>query len=105
MWYQVRLPETIELAQLQFTTQLQFRGRGPDAPPPLWLHPRAYQVQVSTDGEDWNKMGEWEGNPGLNIVDLEPAPARFIRIMLTGAAEEPAAWSMRELMIYGVGRE
>lgn len=102
MWFQIELPAPVALAQIQFMPQVQYRGRGPDALPPLWLHPRTYQVRVSMDGDSWRTLKTVAGRAGHNVVDLAPTPARFIRLDLTGPAEEDAAWSMREMKLFGI---
>ena len=102
MWFQIELPAPVTLAQIQFMSQVQYRGRGPDALPPLWLHPRTYQVRVSMDGNTWRTLKTVAGRAGHNVVDLAPTPARFIRLELTGPAEEDAVWSMREMKVFGI---
>lgn len=102
MWFQIEMPEPVSLAQIQFVSPSQWRGRGSDAPPPLQTYPRMYSVQTSLDGETWSEpVAEGAGDHSDVTIAFAPAKARFVRITQHAAADE-APWSMRELKLYGV---
>ena len=103
MWFQVALPAPVTLAQLQFQSPLQRRGRGPDAPPPLTTSPHAYQVQVSMDGATWSApVAQGQGERFSTTIDFEPVQARFVRITQTAEPEDEAPWSMLGLKLFGL---
>jgi mono/diheme cytochrome c family protein len=116
MWYQVELPSEVTLSEIEFASPGQrpprpapgARGASSGAPrrqgpPPLRMtSPREYQVQVSLDGTNWSApVARGESASEYTIIPFEPVRARFVRITQTGTAADDAAWSMRELQLYG----
>ena len=53
MWFQVELEKPTTLTEIQFQSPPIRKGWGPEAPPPIQTYPRAYEIQVSMDGEQW----------------------------------------------------
>lgn len=100
MWFQVDLPEPLELQEIRFHAPSLWRGGGPDAPPPLEQYPRAFEVSVSLDGETWQSVSAGNGRTSDNKIAFAPALAQMIRISLT-EGEEEAPWAMREMKLFG----
>jgi hypothetical protein len=120
MWYQVELPAEVTLSEIEFASPGQRAPRPPPGaaganggsngaaarrqgpPPMLMTSPRAYRVQVSLDGTNWSApVAQGESASDYSIISFEPVRARFVRITQTGTAADDAAWSMRELQLYG----
>jgi hypothetical protein len=67
----------------------------------VWTFPRAYRVQVSSDGTTWSApVAEGQGTPGVTVIPFAPVSARFVRIMQTGNVDNGPPWSMRLLRLY-----
>ena len=98
MWLQVELPSPVMLTEIQFTASTVSGGRGAA---PVWTFPRAYQVQVSTDGNTWSQpVAEGQGAPGTMTISFAPVTAKMIRITQTGNAADGPPWSIRLLRLY-----
>jgi mono/diheme cytochrome c family protein len=99
MWYQVELPAPVMLTELQFTSSAVTAGRV--GAPLVWTFPRAYRVQVSSDGTTWSApVAEGAGVPGTTVITFAPIAAKFVRITQTASAPDAPAWSMRLLRLY-----
>ena len=82
-----------------------WRGEHPPTPPlPARPYPRAYKVEISTNGSSWKTVAEGQGTPGATTIAFAPMEAKFIRITQTGTAEDGAAWSMQRLRFYRPGQ-
>ena len=104
MWFQIELPEAHPITEVHFNAPPIRKGWGPDAPDPIQTYPRAYKLEISTDGNTWKAVAS--GAPGGQDVKIafEPANARFIRITQTGTPEaspDEIPWSMRQMKVYG----
>jgi hypothetical protein len=113
MWFQVELPEAVNLTEVQFDAAgggpLGSAGRGggrgrAGGPPPAPVtpgFPREYQVQVSLDGKAWSEpVARGAGSP-LTIASFAPVRARFIRITQTAAGAPSApAWVIQNLRVF-----
>src|SRR5262249_42566321 len=65
---------------------------------------RAYQIQVSMDGESWTTVfTEPNGNGGTDDDTFTAAPARYVRIFGTQRGT-PWGYSLWELQVFGVTR-
>lgn len=106
MWFQVELPQPTTLTEIHFTAPPIRRGWRPGSPPPIQTFPRAYEVQVSMDGKNWNKpVASGQCDEPDNIITFYPVKAKFVRITQTGSVEneeEKAPWAMKELKVYGL---
>jgi mono/diheme cytochrome c family protein len=101
MWFQVELPQAVTLAEIQFQSGGFGGGRAANAPPPPTPFPRAYRVQVSTDGNTWSApVAEEKGVAGFNVISLKPVRAKFIRFTQTASVENAPPWSMQQLQLY-----
>jgi len=102
MWLQVELPAPVMLTEIQFTSSTVGGGRGT---PPVATFPRAYQVQVSTDGNTWSRpVAEGQGSPGTTTISFAPVSARFVRITQTATVTDAPPWSIRLLRLYEAPR-
>jgi mono/diheme cytochrome c family protein len=98
MWFQVELPQPVQIMEVQFTASTIPGGRGM---PPQWTTPRRYQIQVSTDGTNWSApVAAGLGAEGTTIATFPPVSAKFVRITQTEAAANAPPWSMRLLRIF-----
>jgi mono/diheme cytochrome c family protein len=133
MWFQVELPQTTMIAEVQFDSGAPGgggRGRGgrggpppaagqgrggapgqaaPPAgraggPPPFGSFPIAYTVQTSNDGKAWTVVGKGEGSPQTQVVTFRPVQAKFVRITQTGTAENALPWSLLNFRAYTLGK-
>ncbi|MGC3943196.1 MAG: discoidin domain-containing protein [Chryseolinea sp.] len=117
MWFQVELPKIVTLTEIQFKSPPIRRGRG-NEPPPIQTSPRGYNVEVSSDGKNWESVvTNGEGIGQNTTVRFAPADARFLRMTLTKSEQiihgerrgQPfdfeVVWNMRELKLYGVEKQ
>ena len=95
MWVQVELPAAVSLAEVQFTAG----GGGRRGGAPAVVAPKAYQVQVSTDGSAWSTVAEGPGTDTTTLT-FQPVSARFVRIVQTAGAENAAPWTVQALRLY-----
>lgn len=113
MWYQIELPKETGLAELHFTaSQTIKKGWRPEPGQPLasvkipFIHtyPRTYAVEASTDGKTWREvLPAVKGVEGDNVVSLNGAKARFLRLRLNEGLTQEAdeiPWSMRQLKVF-----
>ena len=68
-------------------------------------HPRAYKVEVSTDGTSWSAVAEGQGTPGATAIAFAPVDAKFVRITQTASVENAPAWSIQRLRLFRPGVE
>ena len=71
--------------------------------PPPAAYPRAYTVEVSTDGTAWTQVAQGEGTGPSTVIAFDPVRARFVRITQTGRADPPSNWSIQRLRLFEVG--
>lgn len=86
-------------------TEIQFDsptvGGGRSGPPPAATFPRAYRVQVSTDGSTWSPpVAEGEGGGRTTAIAFAPVRARLVRITQTATVENAPPWSIERLRLY-----
>ncbi|GAB3540852.1 DUF7133 domain-containing protein [Spirosoma fluminis] len=111
MWYQIEFPQDVKVAELHFTAPQTIKPgwrRDPNAPtvPPPYIqaYPRAYTIEVSSDGQHWQEvMADVKGSEGDNVVSVNAPKSRFMKIRLneslTGGSES-IPWSMRQLKVF-----
>jgi mono/diheme cytochrome c family protein/glucose/arabinose dehydrogenase len=119
MWFQVELPETTTITELQFNSAgggFAGGGRGgranvplaPGTPPRAPLaqpgpYPRAYKTEVSINGTSWTTVAEGQGTAGSTTITFTPTAAKYVRITQTAAGENAAPWAMQRLRLYRPG--
>lgn len=106
MWFQIELPKPAQISELHFTSPPKSRGWSPDAPPPFQTYPRAYEVQISIDGKNWNSVAKGECSQSEVKITFDPANAKYLRITqksdLKDEQAEEYPWSMKEMKLYGI---
>ena len=111
MWFQVEFPQEVKLAEIHFTaTQITKPGwrPTPNTPPAsrpiLSTHPRVYSLETSMDGKSWQTAAaNVKGVPGANILTLNAAKAKFMRISLAeglAAGDDDTPWSVRQMKVF-----
>jgi mono/diheme cytochrome c family protein len=102
MWLQLELPAPVMLTEIRFASSTIGGGQGGT---PASTFPRAYRVQVSSDGETWSQpIAEGEGVPGTTVISFAPTSAKFVRITQTATVSDAPPWSMRLLRLYEAPR-
>jgi hypothetical protein len=87
------------LKEIQFDSPNQGGNRG--GPAPAGTYPRAYEVQVSIDGQKWSApVAQGQGSGVSTSIALSPVRARFLRITQTATVENSAVWSIQGLRLY-----
>ena len=128
MWFQVELPEAATVTEVQFDAAGGGRlgggggnrgrggrgaaaaagaggidaagGRGAETlPPPVLGYARQFRIEVSLDGQTWQKIAEGAGAP-LITAGFTPTPAKYVRITQTGDAAGAPPWVVQNLRIY-----
>ena len=102
MWFQVELPQPTPITEIQFESTR--RGGGRNGPPATSGYPRAYTVEVSTDGAAWTAVAKGEGQGASTAIRFAPVQARFVRITQTATTEGAPPWSILRLRVYRPGK-
>ena len=94
MWVRVELPAATVVGGVWLDTGKVYRQ-----------YTRAYQVELSTDGQTWSKPVA-QGKGGLSPLEISFAPARakFVRITQTGKLkgnERNLPWTISEIQVLG----
>ncbi|HLT71893.1 MAG TPA: c-type cytochrome, partial [Cyclobacteriaceae bacterium] len=114
MWFQVEFPNPVTLSEVQFKSPPISRGWREGSPPPLQTSPRGFIVEVSNDGNAWEKVvANGEGIGSFTQVKFDPRQCKFVRLTLTKSEsivhgerfgrphDYEIVWYMRELKLYG----
>jgi mono/diheme cytochrome c family protein/glucose/arabinose dehydrogenase len=100
MWFQVELPAPVMLTEIRFNSSTTGSGAAQTS-----TFPRAYRVQMSSDGSTWSApIAEGEGVPGITVITFAPVSAKFVRITQTANIADAPPWSMRLLRLYEAPR-
>jgi mono/diheme cytochrome c family protein len=129
MWYQVELPQAMQISEVQFESGIVApenvstvpgapvrtaiggggRGRGgaaaaPVAPPtpPKSGYPRGYRVEVSTDGATWKTVAEGKGTGTATRITFAPVRAKFVKITQTAATADAPPWMIQRFSLFDV---
>jgi glucose/arabinose dehydrogenase/mono/diheme cytochrome c family protein len=88
-WLQIELPEVATLSDLRFDCGKMFRN-----------YPRAFDVQLSIDGEHWSEpvVSGKTTNPAVEL-SFAPTAARFVRIVETANAPSPG-WTIDTVALF-----
>jgi mono/diheme cytochrome c family protein len=114
MWFQVELPKTKTISEIQFRSQPISRGWREGSPPPIHTYPKGYHLEVSMYGKQWTKIvSDGVSVSPSTVIRFKPVEAKFVKITLTKSESivhgerrgQPfdfeVAWTMREFKIYG----
>jgi mono/diheme cytochrome c family protein/glucose/arabinose dehydrogenase len=85
-------------------------GAAPDAPPapappaapPKSGYPRAYKLEVSTDGTTWKTVAEGKGNGTATRIPFAPVRAKFVKITQTADGADLPPWMIQRFSLYDV---
>jgi mono/diheme cytochrome c family protein len=104
MWYQIEFPDVTTITEIHFNSPPKRRGDYRDRIPPIQSYPRSYELQVSSDGVNWNTIDAGKCDSADAILFFEPNKTKFLRIILTDNLEEEGEipWSMRQMKIFGL---
>ncbi|MEX0685042.1 MAG: discoidin domain-containing protein [Balneolales bacterium] len=118
MWYQIELPEPINLTEIKFRSA-SIRGST------AMTYPRGYRLEISMDGDSWLTVSEGLGEDvtsGINknssghgygfdqitlsTIKINPTEAKYIRLTQTVKVEtdldDPPTWTMQGLQIFAI---
>jgi hypothetical protein len=65
-------------------------------------YPRAFKVEVSEDGSTWRQVAAGRGSGAATVVTVQPASARFVRIVLTEGDGNNPAWTIQDLRVFAL---
>jgi len=105
MWFQIELPQTVSVTEIQFTSTAPGgrggggRGAAAGAPPVIGF-PRGYKIEASTNGTTWAAAAEGQGAGATTVVAFRPVPAKFVRITQTAAVEGAPVWTIQQLRLF-----
>lgn len=109
MYLQIAMDESVQLTEIQIDTPPVGFGRGgrgrggAGSAPPAPGFARGYEVQVSTDGNQWTTIASGEGAAGTTVVMLdEPVASRFVRVNQTATTPDAPAWMVQQIRLYEV---
>ena len=98
MWVLVEMPKPAMLTEIQFDSPPAAGARG--GPPPAGTFPRAYRVEVSTDGASWSQVAEGQGTGRITAISFAPIRATAVRITQTATTENAPMWFIERLRLY-----
>lgn len=104
MWYQIEFPNVTTVTEIHFNSPPKRRGNYRDRIPPFQTYPRSYELQVASDGTNWNTIKSGKCDSANTILSFTPNATKFLRILLTDNLEEEGEipWSMRQMKIFGL---
>jgi mono/diheme cytochrome c family protein len=98
MWFQIEMPESLNLSEVQFDSQVIPGAKGE---PPTPTAPRGYRVAVSDDGKTWSEpVAEGRAEGRTTTITFVPVRAKAVRITQTAESDGTAPWTMERLRIY-----
>jgi F5/8 type C domain-containing protein len=107
MWFQVELPKPETITEVSFQSPPAAErgaavaaGGAPTNTPTGPGFPRAFRVEVSSDGHTWQRVAEGTGTGPATNVTFNPVSAKFVRITLTTGVESGPPWSIQSLKLY-----
>lgn len=98
MWFQIELPQTVTLLEVQFNSAIT--GGGRSGAPVAAGSPRGYSLEVSNDGRTWTAAAEGTGGGRTTTMVFAPVAAKFVRITQTADVTDAPAWTMERLRLY-----
>jgi mono/diheme cytochrome c family protein len=111
MWYQVEMPATKTVTELQFqspspagNSAAVASGGAPLVTAAGFGYPRGFKVEISTDGTTWNTVATTAATGNATTVTFPPAPAKFIRLTLTESPDNAPAWSVQDFRVFAAGK-
>jgi putative membrane-bound dehydrogenase-like protein len=117
-WWQVELPAVTTVSEIEFesgpaeviegtiTPGMPSRsvfGRAGGAAPQIG-YPRAFEVQVSNDGQAWRTVTKGVGTGGNTHITFAPVQTKFVRIAQTGSGAELPPFTIQRLRLFAPGK-
>jgi mono/diheme cytochrome c family protein len=102
VWFQIELPELVNLTEVEFSSPGAGRGgRAGGVPAPGPPQPRHVQVQVSSDGQTWSAPVAAGEVRMLTSIAFPPVRARFVRLTQTspGTVAGPLSVQLLRLLV------
>ncbi|ODS56060.1 MAG: hypothetical protein ABS36_06420 [Acidobacteria bacterium SCN 69-37] len=118
MWWQVEFPSVITVSEIEFesgpaevveepiTPGMPSRsvfGRGGGDAPQIGF-PRAFEVQVSNDGQSWRTVTKGAGTGGNTHIAFAPVQTKFVRLTQTGSGADLPPFTMQRLRLFAPGK-
>jgi hypothetical protein len=116
MWWQVELPQAVNLTEIQFEAGNVAPVEGeivPGAPPrtgagrggpgsvaPALGFPRGYKVEVSTNGTAWTQVADGQATGLETAITFAPTQAKFVRVTQTASPSGAPPFAMQRLKLY-----
>ena len=100
MWFQVELPKTVTLTEVQFESPVSWNGK--EGAPVTAGAPQGWRVEVSADGSAWKTVAEGSEGGRWTTIPFDPVAARFVKITQTASVADAPPWSMERLRLYEV---
>ncbi|MRI00675.1 c-type cytochrome [Kriegella sp. EG-1] len=106
MWFQIELPEISVVSELRYVSAGISQGWREGSPPPLPTYPRAYELLISVDGENWISVDKGVCSQSNIVMSFDATKAKYLKIVQTSdlkdETQEKYPWTMREMKLYGV---
>jgi putative membrane-bound dehydrogenase-like protein len=117
-WWQVELPQVTAVSEIAFesnpaeviegtiTPGMPSRsvfGRAGGAAPAIG-YPRAYQVQVSNDGNTWRTVAQGAGTGANTHITFAPVQTKFVRLTQTASGPDLPPMTILRLRLFAPGR-
>jgi glucose/arabinose dehydrogenase/mono/diheme cytochrome c family protein len=97
MWFQIELPQSVTVSEIQFDSPpIAGRAGGPATP----TSPRGYRVEISNDGSTWTRVAEGQADGRTTTIAFAPTRARQVRLTQTADVKDAPPWSMERLRLY-----
>jgi hypothetical protein len=112
MWFQVELPQPVNVAEIEFDSPAPAPARGggagraggAPAAPPQPTFPRGYQVELSLDGTKWTKpVAIGKGTGVRTAIAFAPQRAKFVKVTQTDTVADAPNWVISNLKVYEAG--
>jgi mono/diheme cytochrome c family protein/glucose/arabinose dehydrogenase len=112
MWFQVELPRAETLTEVQFSSPspgadgmaaVSNSGAPQNAADTLG-YPRAFKLEVSSDGTAWQTVAESASTGANTIVTFAPTSATRLRLSLTGAPAGSPALALQNFKVLALQR-
>jgi mono/diheme cytochrome c family protein len=110
MWFQIELPQPVNVTEVEFDSPAPAGARGGGgrggggaaAPGPTF--PRGYQVELSVDGTKWTKpVAAGKGTGVRTAISFTPQRAKFIKVTQTDSVPDAPTWVISNLKVYEAG--
>ena len=99
MTFTIELPAAARIREVVFDSPVAApAGASADTRAPGF--PRAYRIEVSSDGALWRPVARGTGRLGGTSVAFAPVEARYVRIVQTADVESAPVWTIQRLRLF-----